>query len=279
MIRLDYYVRRNPLLEQEEFQARWLQDHGRLWVKHAEALGVRRYTQLHDWPEHPVSAAWRAAYGVKGQPYDGVSTACWPSYKALQEALSSAEGRAAMSDILRHEKEIIDTPSCILSFGIVHPVINPRGKIVASEETDVFRCAYFPEGLPQYNLETIQRHWLAVHAWLSHEHSESSPHMRYFQVHALEYPIAQQLRRERGIEHGAHHFGHAEAWSSQLEFDRAAANPERETLVPMFLADIEALCNTRKGYFLSGKEFQLLDDPIYGKTLPQPGDLDVCVVR
>ena len=44
MIRLDYFVRRDPALEQEEFQALWLQDHGKLWVKHADTLGLRRYT-------------------------------------------------------------------------------------------------------------------------------------------------------------------------------------------------------------------------------------------
>ena len=88
MIRLDYYVRRRAELEQEEFQAKWLQEHGKLWVKHADTLGVRRYTQVHDWPEHPLCEAWRAGYGVEGQPYDGVSTAYWPSYRAAQDALS-----------------------------------------------------------------------------------------------------------------------------------------------------------------------------------------------
>ena len=240
MIRLDYYVRRRPELTQDQFQSRWLQDHGRLWAKHAEALGVRRYTQVHDWPDHPFCAAWRAGYGVEGQAYDGVSTAYWPSYRALTDALATREGQLAMAEILSHEKTIIDTPRCILSFGIVHPVINPRGELRASEQNDVFRCMYFPEGLPQYSIEMIQRHWIAVHCWLTHEHSANSPNKRYHQVHALEYPLAEQLRRERGIVHGPHHFGHAEAWSSQAEFDKAAANPRRQELFPMFLADIDA---------------------------------------
>lgn len=272
MIRLDYYVRRRGELAQDDFQALWLQEHGKLWVKHAETLGVRRYTQVHDWPDHPLCEAWRQGYGVEGQPYDGVSTAYWPSYRVLEEALASAEGKAAMAEILQHEKSLIDTNNCILSFGIVHPVLNPRGNIIASEETDVFRCMYFPEGLPQYSVEMIQRHWIAVHAWLTNEYSANSPNKRYFQVHALEYPIAEQMRAERGIIHGAHHFGHAEAWSSQSEFDKAAENPRRQELFPLFLADIDAFCDKSKGYFLAGKEFHLVDEEIYTLPLPTPAD-------
>lgn len=273
MIRLDYYVRRNPDLEQEAFQALWLQEHGKLWVKHAEALGVRRYTQVHDWPDHPLCQAWQAGYGAQGQPYDGVSTAYWPSYRVLEDALASPEGRAGMDEILQDESRLIDTPNCILSFGIVHPVLNPRQSLVASEETDLFRCMYFPRGLPQYSVEVIQRHWISVHAWLTHEYSVSSPNKRYFQVHALEYPIADELRAARGIKQVPHHFGHAEAWSTQDEFDRAASNVRRQELFPLFLADIDAFCDNTKGYFLAGKEFHLVDEEIYNSPLPEPLDL------
>lgn len=272
MIRLDYYVRRRPELDQEEFQARWLQEHGKLWVKHAESLGVRRYTQVHDWPEHPMCQAWRTGYGVKGQPYDGVSTAYWPSYRVLQEALATDQGRQANAEILADEKQLIDTSDSMLSFGIVHPVLNPRGELVASEETDIFRCMYFPEGLPQYSVDMIQRHWIAVHAWLTHEYSSNSPHKRYFQVHALEYPIAEEMRAERGMVLNPRHFGHAEAWTSQVELDRAAANPRRGELFPMFLADIDAFCDKSRGYFLAGKEFHLVDEEIYTLPLPVPPD-------
>jgi len=38
MIRLDYYVRRKLGLDREEFRARWLQEHGIMWVKRSAAL-------------------------------------------------------------------------------------------------------------------------------------------------------------------------------------------------------------------------------------------------
>ena len=273
MIRMDYYVRRDPTLEQEEFQALWLQEHGKLWVKHADALGLRRYTQVHDWPGHPLCEQWRGMYGAYGQAYDGVATACWPSYKALQVALETPAGAQAMAEILAHEKTIVDTSNSSLSFGIVHPVINPRDKIVASEESNVFRCVYFPEALPHLDLATIQRHWISVHGGLSQEHCTHSPHKRYLQVHAVDYPLTETLRAERGITANPRHFGHAEAWSSAREFQLAAVSPRREELLPLFLADIDAFCDISRGYLLAGKEFHLVDEEIYTTPLPQPGDL------
>ena len=273
MIRMDYYVRRDRALEQEEFQAIWLQQHGKLWVKYGDALGLRRYTQVHDWPEHPLCENWRKSYGASGLAYDGMATVCWPSYKVLEDALATAEGAQAMAEILADEKTIIDTPNSILSFGIVHPVINPRHKIVASEESNVFRCVYFPEALPHLDRATVQRHWIAVHGGLSQEHCANSPHKRYLQVHAVEYPLAESLRAERGMTANPRHFGHAEAWSSPMEFQHAALNPRREEIFPLFLADIDAFCDNSRGYFLAGKEFHLVDDAVYATPLPQPGDL------
>ena len=39
MVRMDYYVRRDSALKQEEFQALWLQEHGKLWVKSTPGKG------------------------------------------------------------------------------------------------------------------------------------------------------------------------------------------------------------------------------------------------
>jgi EthD domain len=273
MIRMDYYVRRNPSLEQEEFQALWLQEHGKLWVKHADALRLRRYTQMHDWPEHPVCETWRHSYGTNDYAYDGVATVCWASYKALEEALATPAGAQAMAEILAHEKTIVDTSNSRLSFGIVHPVINPPDKITASEESSVFRCVYISQSQPHLDLATIQRRWIAVHGGLSWEQSAKSPHKRYLQVHAVEYPLAAAWRAERGISVNIGHFGHAEAWSCPTEFQSAAVEPPPEDLFPLFLADMNAFCDNNRGFLLAGKEFHLVDEELYTNALPQLGDL------
>lgn len=270
MIRLNYYVRRKPGMSAEEFQTQWRESHGPLWAKFAEVLGLRRYTQVYDDPNNSVAEYLKTGYSVTGEPYDGLSVACWSEIAVLENALKSGEGAAAWQAILENEKEFIDHESSMLSFGTDHPVINPRGKLYASEESELFRGAYFPKGLPGIELGELHRHWIAIHGGLTHDLSTHSPNIRYFQVHSVENRIAHDMRAARGMTPSERYFGHAEVWISQAEIDKASANPVRKELFPLFIADIGAFCDMDTGYFIIGKEQHYVDMPIYTLPLPQP---------
>ena len=270
MIRLNYYVRRKAGMSVEEFQQYWRENHGPLWAKFADALGVRRYTQVYDSPADPIAEYLKAGYSVTGEPYDGLSVACWSEIRVLEEALQTPHGKEAWKSILEDEKAFIDHESSMLSFGTDHPVINPRGKLYANEGSDLVRGAYFPKGLPGIELGELHRHWIAIHGGLTHDLSEHSPNIRYFQVHSVENDIARELRAARGMTPSERYFGHAEVWISQAEIDRASQNPIRQELFPLFIADIEAFCDMDTGYFIIGKEQHFVDMPIYTLPLPQP---------
>lgn len=270
MIKLNYYVRRKPGMSVAEFADYWREQHGQLWVRFADVLGLRRYTIIPDLPDDPVAQAYKTGYSVIGEPYDGYSVACWAEIAVLEQALASADGQAAWAVILNDEKQFIDLPRSMLAFGADHAVINPRGKLVASEDSDLIRGAYFPESLPDIALPELHRHWIAVHGGLTHDFSTWSPNIRYFQVHRVDHPIADQMRTDRGMTDNPRYFGHAEVWSSVAEQERAAQNPRRQELFPLFIADIEAFCDTTHGYFVLGKEYPLVDKDIYTLPLPQP---------
>ena len=270
MIRLNYYVRRKAGMTPEAFKAYWQEQHGPMWAAFADALGVRRYTQVYDDPEHPVAKALHAGYLVTGEPYDGVSVACWSEIGVLEEALASTEGAEAWQALLENEREFIDHASSMLSFGTDHPVINPRGKLYASEESEMVRGLYFPKGLTGIELNEIHRHWIAIHGGLTHDLSAHSPNIRYFQVHSVENDIARQMREARGMTASDRYFGHAEVWASEAELEKAAQNPIRQELFPLFVADIEAFCDMSTGYFVVGKEQHFVDKRIYTLPLPQP---------
>ena len=270
MIRLNYYVRRKPGLTLDEFKQYWRETHGPLWTKFADLLGVRRYVQVLDQPNDPVALGYKEGYRVTGEPYDGVSVACWAESAVLERALASNEGREAWNNILVDERKFIDHERSMLSFGTDHAVINPRGKLVASDDNDLLRGIYFPQGLPGIEMGEIQRHWIAVHGGLTHDFSEWSPNMRYFQVHAVDHPIADQMRKERGMSKGVNYFGHAEIWTCQAEVEKAAESPRRTELFPYYIADIEAFCDMGTGYFVMGKERFYVDKDIYTLPLPQP---------
>ena len=270
MIKLNYYVRRKPGMTSEAFREHWHFRHGPIWEQHAQDLGVRRYTQIYDDPQHPAAKALHAGYRVTAEPYDGVSVACWSEIAVLEDALATKGGAAAWQAILEDERTFIDHEASMLSFGTDHAVINPRGKLYASEDSELVRGVYFPESLPGIELSELHRHWIAIHGGLTHDLSTHSPNIRYFQVHSVENEVARALRKARGMRRSEGYFGHAEVWISQAELDKAAKNPVRQELFPMFVADIEAFCNMDTGYFVIGKEHHFVDKDIYTLPLPQP---------
>lgn len=270
MIKLNYYVRKKPGMSADEFRLYWREKHGPLWAELADVLGVRRYTQVYDAPEHPCSRALHEGYRVTGEAYDGLSIACWSEIAVLEKALKTEKGAAAWQAIFEDEKELIDHERSMLSFGTDHPVINPRGKLYADEESELVRGAYFPKGLPGIELGELHRHWIAIHGGLAHDFSAHSPNIRYFQVHSVENEIAKDMRKARGTTPRERYFGHAEVWISEAEMEKAAQSPRRQELFPIFIADIEAFCDMDAGYFVIGKERHFVDKDIYTLPLPQP---------
>ena len=270
MIRLNYYVRRKPGLTVEAFQRHWNETHGPLWSKYADALGVRRYVQVPDQPDHPIGVGYKEGYKVVGEAYDGVSVSCWSEISVLEKALASAAGREAWATILDDERAFIDHHRSMLSFGTDHAVINPRGKLIASTDTDLIRGIYFPQGLPGIEMPELHRHWIAIHGGLTHDFSEHSPNMRYFQVHAVDNAIADAMRHARGMKKGKRYFGHAEIWTCPAEVERAANSPRRTELFPYYIEDIEAFCDMDTGYFVVGNEYYFVDKDIYNRPLPRP---------
>lgn len=270
MIRLNFYVRRKPGMSVADFQTYWRENHGPLWAEHAETLGCRRYVQVHDDPENPIGLGLKEGYRVKGESYDGVSVACWSEIAVLERALLTGEGKAAWNALLKDELEFVDHKRSMLSFGTDHPVINPRGKLIASEESDMVRGVYFPQGLPNLEFAELQRHWIAIHGGLTHDFAEHSPNIRYFQVHGVDNDVADAMRKARGMEKVENYFGHAEIWTSPAEQEKAAQSPRRVELFPYYIADIEAFCDMDTGYFVIGKEYYFVDKDIYTLPLPQP---------
>ena len=54
MIKVIFCLRRLPGLTREQFQKHWRTVHATLVKKHAKALGVQRYVQMHSEPEQEL---------------------------------------------------------------------------------------------------------------------------------------------------------------------------------------------------------------------------------
>ena len=82
MIKIVFCLRRRADLSREEFQAYWRTTHAPLVRAHAEALGIRRYVQVHS-IDDAVSMAVAGSRARSPEPFDGVAELWLDSLDAL----------------------------------------------------------------------------------------------------------------------------------------------------------------------------------------------------
>ena len=121
MVKLVFCLRRLPRLSRADFQHYWREQHGPLVRRHAAALRIRRYIQLHT-REDPFNGVLRASRGGP-EPYDGVAELWWESREDLQAATASPEGQRASLELLEDERRFIDLGRSPLWIADEHPIV------------------------------------------------------------------------------------------------------------------------------------------------------------
>jgi len=121
MVKLVFCLRRLPHLTREEFQRYWKETHGPLVRRHAAALRIRRYVQVHTLDD-ALQDALRASRGGP-EAYDGVAELWWDDRDQLEAATRSPEGQAAALALLEDERRFIDLERSPLFVAEEHPVI------------------------------------------------------------------------------------------------------------------------------------------------------------
>jgi len=121
MVKLVFCLRRLPQLSRADFQRYWREKHGPLVRRHAAALRIRRYVQLHT-REDALNDVLRASRGGP-EPYDGIAELWWESRDDLQAATASPEGQRASLELLEDERRFIDLGRSPLWIADEHPVV------------------------------------------------------------------------------------------------------------------------------------------------------------
>ena len=93
-------------LTRAEFQHYWRDTHAPLVRRHAGALGIRRYLQLHTLDD-PLQDALRASRGGP-EAYDGVAELWWESREELAAATQDPAGERAALALVEDERRFID---------------------------------------------------------------------------------------------------------------------------------------------------------------------------
>jgi len=121
MVKLVFCLRRRDDVTEEEFHRYWLEEHGPLVAKHADALGVRRYIQVHT--AFPGFNDALAAAREAPERFDGVAELWFDSAEALTGRASTEESRAAAQALLEDERRFIDHRRSPIFLTEEHPII------------------------------------------------------------------------------------------------------------------------------------------------------------
>jgi uncharacterized protein (TIGR02118 family) len=121
MLKLVFCLRRLPRLSRAEFQRYWRETHAPLVRRHATALAIQRYVQLHTLDD-PLNDALRASRGGP-EPYDGIAELWWESRETLAAAIATPEGGRAGEELLADERRFIDLARSPLWVAEERPVI------------------------------------------------------------------------------------------------------------------------------------------------------------
>jgi len=106
VLKLVFCLRRLPQLSRAEFQRYWWETHGPLVRRHAAALRIRRYVQVHTLDD-ALQDVLRASRGGP-DAYDGVAELWWDDRAAFEAALADPAGQAAARELLEDERRFID---------------------------------------------------------------------------------------------------------------------------------------------------------------------------
>jgi uncharacterized protein (TIGR02118 family) len=121
MIKIVFCLRRRSDLSREQFQVYWLTQHAPLVRSHADALGIRRYVQVHS-IDDAISAAV-AGPRHSPEPFDGVAELWLDSLDALMASGTSEAGRAAAAELLEDERRFIDLERSPLLLAEEHVIV------------------------------------------------------------------------------------------------------------------------------------------------------------
>jgi uncharacterized protein (TIGR02118 family) len=120
MLKFVYCVRRRPDISPESFRKYWLENHGPLVKKYAQALKAVRYVQSHT-IETQLNDLARQPRGTK-PAYDGLTEMWWNRIEDLVAAMTTPEGIEANKLLAQDEGRFCDLPNCSVFFTEEHNI-------------------------------------------------------------------------------------------------------------------------------------------------------------
>ena len=122
----------------------------------------------------------------------------------------------------------------------------------------MIKLVYCLRRLPHLSLEEFQRYWLQKHGPLVRSHAQALRIKRYVQVHTLDHPLNEAIRRSRNA--AEPYDGVAELWwESAEEMAAATATPEGRNAARELLEDERHFIDFARSSLWVGEEHAIVD--------------------
>lgn len=181
MIKLVYVITRKAGMSAEAFHDYWLNFHGPLVAKQAQALRLRKYVQSH-LIEHPANEAMRAARGML-PPVDGITEVWWDSPEDFAAAYATPQGQASGAILAEDEAKFIDFTRSQVFMTNEHLIFDHTGDRGPGPEA--VKVTYLLAKRPDLSQAECHRTWLADHGPLVASFAEVSKMAKYVQSHTF----------------------------------------------------------------------------------------------
>ena len=120
MVKLVYCLRKRADISSEELYRYWLNDHGALVRKFAEAIRAKKYVQSHT-VAPDINQTFREGRGL-AEPYDGITEVWWEDLESLEAGMESEAGREAHQALMEDEAKFVDFSQTRVFMTEEHPI-------------------------------------------------------------------------------------------------------------------------------------------------------------
>ncbi len=211
MIRLEYYLRRQPHLSPEAFQAAWQDALQPAWSSMLGNLGCQRALAVLGQHNELFDQMNKARGGAMQAPFDLVIELWWGTEAEAVLALSGG-GLDRLVALIESQVAWLDAIHSPAWLAMEYPQVNPTPEDLLASAGSPWKKLQFPLQHRNDWSEAAARHyWLQEHGPLIRRHAPNSGIARYVQVHRLDHPINEELANALGFETPVY-LGHAEVW-------------------------------------------------------------------
>lgn len=181
MIKLVYVITRRADHSADAFYDYWLNKHGPLVAKQADALHLRKYVQSHT-VDNPGNEAMRSVRGML-PPVDGITEVWWDSLADMQAAYATPEGTASGRTLSEDETKFIDFSKSQVFLTEEHLIFDRTGG--KGPSPDALKVTYLLTKRNDLTQEACHRTWLVDHGPLVKSFAGILGMAKYVQSHTI----------------------------------------------------------------------------------------------